>query len=185
MRTTLYSLLCIAIRLGALFFAVEALLSTLSVYEISRNPDTALNAYVMLSIIVGQLVLAAILWTYPGVLARLATRKAAAQEIIESPIDAADIQYVAFSLLGLYFFVGGVYMLVHEIARHLARQYGIDHPENWSYFDPYAIGDVIATLAQIGLGLGLLLGARGLVGILDRARDARAASGPPISQETP
>jgi hypothetical protein len=185
MRTNLYSLLCIAIRFGALFVGVEALLSTLGVYEISRNPDTQISAFVLLSIILGQLVLAALLWTYPGVVARLATRKAAAHDVIESPIGAAEIQYIAFSLLGLYFFAGGVYMLVHEIARHLARQFSTEAAGYSSYFDPYAIAEAVATLAQIGLGLGLLLGARGLVGMLGRARVAGSRPTPDVSQEAP
>lgn len=165
MKTTLYTVLCIAIRLGAVLMAV-GLLESLPVFLWS-HPD---GQFVKLALALAALGLAVafVLWLKPGVLAWWAAGRGKG-EMFESPIEADQIQHIAFSVLGAWLVVSGLAALLPSTIqllwlRHLADAYpGMVQPANiWIGL----IRSLVATLA----GVILMLGSRGLVGVLHRLR---------------
>lgn len=166
MKTTLYTVLCIAIRLGAVLMVV-GLLESLPVFlwGTQHNVQFMIPALVIAAL---GLVIALVLWLKPGVLAWWASSRGKG-EIFESHIEADQIQYIAFSVLGAWLVVSGLAALVPSTIqllwlRHLADAYpGMVPPSNtW-------IG-LIRFLVMTVAGVILMLGAHGLVGLLHRLR---------------
>jgi putative exporter of polyketide antibiotics len=176
MRTSLYSILCIAIRVGAILLAVRVSTSFLGVWESMASNQLAAGAAVgVFSFGVGELALAALLWIYPGVLARLAAGKSS-QQVFESPIDARELQQLAFALLGIVFVLEGLIDLINTGLRILAMR-GFDASEAW--MRQYGWPQLLTEIATILLGIALVLGSRGLVECLRRLR----GRGVPPAQE--
>lgn len=102
MRTSLYSILCIVVRLGAVLLFVETVTSLPVAWESLRiwtqdpsAPDDAVRG-MLIGFSGASLALAALLWLYPGVLARVAA-DAGSREVFESPLSARQLQYIALS----------------------------------------------------------------------------------------
>lgn len=179
MRTSLYSILCIVIRLGAVVLAVSTLASVLSVALLVRQGMSLFDLSFVIGMLIAALVIVGLLWLYPGPLARLCSARSAGQ-IFESPITAYDLQWIAFSVLGMYFVVGGVVGLLHFELNQLVADTIVDREKRIEEF--VKVG--LYWLLQIAIGLVLVLGARGLAGLLHRlrygaasARDDASASG--------
>lgn len=156
MRTSFYAILCIVIRLGAVFLAFGA---------ISRVPyavvawDQGMSATAVgssLGVIGLILALALALWIYPGAIARLAAGRNS-REVFESPISPAELQWIAFSVLGVYFAVDALVALTH---------YGV----RWAILANASMSDLSYYLIQLGAGFLLAFGARGLATMLRRMR---------------
>jgi hypothetical protein len=185
MRTSLYAILCIGIRLAAVLLAVNMLAAIPSTYQFVSNGDWGSEAWLILVLYLGALLLAFLLWVYPGLLARMAASRASNQ-IFESPVDAADLQYIAFSVVGLWLFFDGAFGLIHDgvsemVLRHAMRgnNGGLDISEPNSRL----IASFVVHLLQLASGGALVAGARGLVGALRRIRQGGL---PPVAaDETP
>lgn len=118
--------------------------------------------------------LAAVLWLWPGVLASWASNRSRG-ETLASDLSAADLQQVALSVLGAWVAVTGVagaishlmdIVFLHE--RMLGAGTSWVPVSQWHWLFYY--------LAKALLGVGLLLGARGLVGGLRWVRGRSGAS---------
>jgi hypothetical protein len=169
MRTSLYSILCIAIRIGAILLAVHVATGFLGVWEsMATNPALSGAWAGVISFSVAELALAALLWVYPGMLARLAAGKAS-HEVFESPIDARELQHIAFALVGIVFVLDGLIDLVTTGARILMMR-DIDAFARSTWMHQYGWPQLLAEIARIALGVGLVLGSRGLVEWLRRLR---------------
>jgi hypothetical protein len=183
MRTSLYSILCICIRLAAILFVVESLIGIPNAYNLVQHGDWQNDAWLIAAFYLASLIFGLLLWTFPGVLARLAVGKSG-REVFESPISPADLQYIAFSILGLRYLLGGGYSLIYQGLQQSIIRHGIKALNEGVDASPYVDAQLAASLAanlfEIVFGAGLLFGARGLVGLLDRARTAGI---PPISVE--
>jgi hypothetical protein len=176
MRTSLYSILCIVIRVGAILLAARIATSFLGVWEsVATNRLAAGAAVGVVSFGVGELALAALLWIYPGMLARLAAGKSSHQ-VFESPIDARELQYIAFALLGIVFVLEGLVDLINTGLQILMMR-GFDASETWMH--QYGWPQLLTEIATILLGIALVLGSRGLVECLRRPR----GRGLPSAQE--
>lgn len=180
MRTSLYSILCIAIRLGAVFMAVQVLVGVPTALGELLAAQVTVSTKAAIAFGVAELAAAGLLWLYPGILARIAAATSS-QQVFESPITATELQQLAFAVLGICFVVQGLVDLV-DIGTSLSmgvltgdaldrymRQYG------WPWIGREAI--------RIAFGIGLALGARGLATALFRWREYGLVA--PQRDETP
>jgi len=169
MKTSLYSILCIVIRLGAIQLLVTTLTGLpfwMASLDAGQYGPSAPGMVVGIS---GALIaVAALLWLYPGLLARLAASRSS-QESFESPISPGQLQYIAFAVLGVAFAMNALLDLVAVVIR-----IGVT-----SQLSDMAVGALIrrdeVTLAmqilKLALGIGLAFGSRGLVGWLEHLRE--------------
>ena len=164
MQTSLYSILCIVVRLGAIFLAFSTLSSLLALLVTWRAGAEVAGLGYSIGFVALVLWLAFMLWVYPGVLARIAAGRGS-QQVFESPISAAQIQWIAFSVLGMYFVISGLVGLTYYAIQQIRAGELIG-------YDRVALfmSDGLFWLVQIALGAGLTLGARGLAGVLYRVR---------------
>lgn len=166
MKTTLFTVLCIAIRLGAVLLAVN-ILEQLPFWLSQSHPG---SVYTLYQLLLGffVLVLAAVLWVRPGILAWWAIGKGQ-REILESPINADQVQHIAFSVLGVWMVISGfggcishlmIMLFLRERVADAAT--GVLPPGEWRYVCSY-------TLEALAGG-ALAVGSRGLIGLLHRLR---------------
>ena len=165
MRTSLYSVLCMVIRLGAVLLAVSTLGSVLSLCLALRNGAAARDLVPALVAFVLTLLVAFLLWLYPGPLARMASTRSS-QQILDIPIRAAQLQWIALSVLGMYFVVDGLVGFAHYEVQQLIVGAIADRERRIEKFVQVALYGLL----QMGFGIALTLGARGLAGVLQRIR---------------
>jgi hypothetical protein len=167
MKTTLHTVLCVAIRLGAVLMAVGIIEQAPSIFLYpSQGGQVAVGAL----LIAGAGLLAAFaLWLWPNVLAWWAISRSQ-QEILESPISADQLQRVAFSVIGVWLFISGLSGCIARLTMMLIvfrrSAYGesimILSTSDWFW--------LVEHLATTFAGAWLALGSRGLVGLLHRVR---------------
>ena len=174
MRTSLYTILCIAIRLAAVSLALTAVAGTLSMLATMGMNSTRGVEWLVAGSVASTLVVAFLLWTWPGVLARLAAGRSSLQ-VFESPIAPEQIQWVALSVLGAWFALDGFVSLCYFAMQNLMYVGVQDAGKQMEELIQPGAYWVIQTLA----GIALLLGARGLTGLLHRLRDGSLRGGPP------
>jgi hypothetical protein len=165
MKTSLYTVLCVAIRLGAVLLAV-GLCERLPwfVWE-SAAGGFAWDAGLLEAF---GLLVAAILWLWPGVLARWAAGRGS-HEVLEIALDADGLLRVALAVTGAWLCLSGLAgCLGHALTMLIFRSRLEDGTtgrlpvSEWHW--------VIYYLALAGGGIALMLGSRGLVGLLCRLR---------------
>lgn len=166
MKTTLFTVLCIAIRLGVVLLAVN-ILEQLPFWLSQSHQGGAYTLYQLLVGLFG-LVMAAVLWVRPGILAWWAIGKGQ-REVLEIPIGADQIQHIAFSVLGIWMAISGlggcishVMIMLFLHARVADAATGILPPGEWRYVCYYILEAVA--------GGALAIGSRGLIGLLYRLR---------------
>lgn len=168
MKSSIYTVLCVAIRLGAVFLGINVLLTFPAAYAAVMNGDLgnhSLTALVFWSVIV--LVIAFLLWLYPGLLARPAAARSSRQ-VFESPVSAQQLQHAALVVLGMWFVMIGLIELAAKILPVLFfHQMGIVGDESTRLTTRV----LSQPLVQIVVGCILTLGSRGLVGALHRVRE--------------
>lgn len=166
MKTTLFTVLCMAIRLGVVLLAVN-ILEQLPFLLWQSHDGSAYRLYQLLVGLFG-LVMAAILWVRPGFLAWWAVGKGQ-REVLESPITADQMQHVALSVLGMWMVISGVggcishvllMLFFHDRAPDVAA--GTLLVTEWRYVCYYVLVAI--------MGGALTIGSRGLVGLLYRLR---------------
>lgn len=167
MKTTLYSVLCMAIRLGAVLMAVGLIEQWPRLFVIRADGQLAIDAIVLDGL---GLLLAFALWIKPGLLAWWAA-SSAHRDVFESDISATQLQYIAFSVAGIYKLITGLAgMLAHGLnllAYNHIMEGGVPiNPP--TYEKTMFVEYVVATVA----GLALTLGARGLTAYLQQLRTA-------------
>jgi hypothetical protein len=168
MKTSLYSILCIVIRLGAVFFAawIIAVFPTIYISAHTRQFDAG-SFQLLEGFYLGGLVVAFGLWLYPGILASLAAGRST-REPFETSIDAHDIQYVALSILGIWLALKGLGSLAFEITR------GIAFSTAEASMSTVEAAPLAAAGVEVVLGIALALGGKGVVGLLQRLRYGNA-----------
>ena len=171
-QTTLFTVLCIAIRIGGLVLAGRALLEIPALLLTDYSHWSSAWLFFGVAFAFGIVLAGFLLWLFPSGPARLAAGKAS-HEPLSSSIDARDLQYVGFSLLGVWIIVEGITGLLYEtrIVWLLADSTG-DARFGWP-----DTGILIATNAALVLmGAMLLFGARGLSALLHRLRHGNAVT---------
>ncbi|HET6603067.1 MAG TPA: hypothetical protein VFG21_02470 [Xanthomonadaceae bacterium] len=118
------------------------------------------------------LLTALLLWLFADVIAR-ATLARPTRQAFESDLPAAEWQRLAFSTVGVFFAVAALGDVAHQTMRvsiggaYLGYDMGFD--EGWR-------ARVVADAIEFALGVGLMFGARGLVGVLRRFRQFGSAA---------
>ncbi len=170
MKTSFFSLLCVALRLAAIWFGFEMLLVVAAAARIAASASgDSRELLAACGLAVCGLLIAAALWLWPSSLVRLAANKAS-HEVFESPVSIADMQYLAFSLLGLWFAFDGIVRLIHEILMALGVQQTYGYTGFADLFR-LQLADELTSGARVLIGLSLMFGARGLVGLLRGFRE--------------
>lgn len=165
MRTSLYSILCIVVRMGAVWLAVSVVVGLPTTAQLLHASDPGLAGWAAVAECLA-LVLATALWLYPGLVARIAAGRSS-QQVFESPIEAADLQAIALAVLGAGFAMSGLVALVTHGMHYVWMTRLSD------VYTPMAARGVFSILAdgvQVALGVALALGARGLNALLLRVR---------------
>jgi len=166
MKTTLYTVLCVAIRLGAVLMAVNVFERVPDVFIYPARDGTYAISALLLE---GASVLVALtLWLWPNILVWWAIGRNR-HEILESPIGADDIQRIAFSVMGVWLCISGISGLLGHGASILIVLRRSSYGEatqvptsEWHWLVQYAL---VAFAGAV-----LALGSRGLVGLLRRLR---------------
>ncbi len=165
MKTTLYTVLCVAIRLGAVLMAVGVFERLPGIFFFRGDVHYPLPALLMEAF---TLLLAFVLWLRPGLLAWWAVG-GKRQEILESPIHADQLHYVAFSVLGAWLVISGVagcfghgtiILLLHQ-ASYDGSGETVPAAE-WHWMVQYGV--------TAAAGVVLMSGSRGLIGLFQRLR---------------
>jgi len=169
MRTSLYSILCILIRLGAVVMAVSTIVTIPAVWRTTGTSGVAEGfAGVLFGFGAAVLAIAALLWIYPGVLARIAAGRSS-QQVFESPISAGELQQIVLSGVGVWFAM----QALADLAGVGARIIVVAHMSEASlagmlkseYFR------LVPLAIKFSLGVALVLGSRGLVGFVRGLRE--------------
>ena len=168
MKTTLHTVLCIVIRVGAvlLFISMVELLPNI-LMSWSQTGGSAISALYLTGAVA---LLAFGLWLWPNILAWWATNRSH-NEILESPISADQLHRIAFSIVGVWLFISGVGSLLARAVMMLiifrSTAYGdsvqVLRPADWYW--------LVAHGVTTAAGAWLALSSRGLVGLLRRVRD--------------
>lgn len=169
MRTSLYSILCIVIRLGAVIVAVDALAALPTAWEI-LHASNATPGYDGLLFGFGgvALALAALLWIYPGVLARLAAGRST-EQVFETPLSFGEVQEIALAVVGACFVMSGIAELAGVSSRIILDMTA----NNMSFREivSHEVFRVAPPIVKIAAGVALAFRARGLVGWLRSMRE--------------
>jgi hypothetical protein len=166
MKTTIYSVLCVGIRLGAVLMAVDIVEQAPVIFVYPSQPGFSAGAVWFAC---AGLTLAFLLWLSPQVLARWAVGRSS-HEVLEMAVSADQIQSIAFSIVGIWLFIGGLTGVVARVVMMLvvARRsaYG-DSTRVLSSGDWYWLVLHVATAVA---GASLAVGAAGLVRLFHRVR---------------
>ena len=185
MRTSLYTVLCIAIRLGAVALAVDTIYviptawSMVGSTTMSSGWDGAVIGFG-----VAMFALATLLLIYPGILARLAAGRSAKQ-VFESPISPDEIQQIALCTMGVWFVANGLIDVVGVGIRTIFAM-NVSLGGNGMGFGEIVKHDIVrdvSAILKLLVGIALTLGARGLVGVVRRMREGGLPSAVEIPAE--
>lgn len=182
MKTSLYTVLCIVIRFAAVLMVVEMLVAAPGLVVTANGETFHGSAPLVIAVITGALLLAFLLWLFPGGLARLTTGKSAHQ-VFESPIGGEELQHIALAVLGTWFAMWGLILLAHELAGAAL----IAHADDGLFDEARKreIATLIGYAVQILLGIVLMLRARGLSALLYRLRYAGLPAANSVSAAVP
>jgi hypothetical protein len=169
MRTSLYSILCILIRLGAVVMAVTTIVTIPAVWQTTgASGVTEGFTGTLFAFGGGLLVLAVLLWIYPGVLARIAVGTSSAQ-VFESPLSASELQQIVLSGVGVWFAMQGLADLAAVGARIIVVMHMSEATLSGMLKSEYF--RLVPLAIKVSLGIALALGSRGLVGFIRGLRE--------------
>lgn len=169
-RSNVHTLLTVFVRVVAIAFLLQAFVQFAIGYWTYGGPVSDDSQWRTLAIAMPlvTLLLCAAVWLFADVLVRCALARPDGATF-ESTLDAADWQRVGFSVIGLWFAAVAVVDLVATAGSwmHL-RALQQDYPD--TDISLQLLPDVFGALSQLVLGASLLLGARGLQGLVARLR---------------
>jgi hypothetical protein len=170
-RTNTFTLLCVAIRVFALWLAMGLVLMLPGLaVGMQGMADGGLSPWLLGIPLVAGLLVAAVLWLFAEKLARLALASPD-EHVFESDLDASTWLGIGLSLLGAWYFFGalidGAGLLVRalQVAQMREQFSGMEAPPGFG-------SEVAGTSLQALLGIVLLLRGRGLAALLHRLRYA-------------
>jgi len=170
-RSSLYSILCTSVRLSAVYLFVDAIPQSVPVVVNAHTSFGVADWRYALGPPVMELVIAMLLWFFPGGLARLAASKRSLEHF-ESDIAPEALQYIAVSVLGLWFATTGLVQFAYTIHRWIFLDVYLSKHLLDPTTDPKVLGTMLSEIVRIILGATLALGARGITGVLHRFRQA-------------
>jgi hypothetical protein len=181
-RTNLYTVLCICVRLGAVYLFANAVIWVVDqVFATRQEVSSAAWLYAMGEPVLG-IALAFLLWMFPGPLVRIAGDRRSLENF-ESDIAPDALQYIALSVLGLWFVITGLSQTAYTLHRWLFLSMYLNHQLPDPTADPKVYGLLLSELTKTALGIALALKARGMVAILARLR--HGGLGAPMREADP
>lgn len=157
----------LGVRLFAVWLVVSVLRHVPGMWQFNASVEGGSSAYVV-TVVVGVLllVLAAGLWFFPLTVAKNLIPSSSKTDYVQVPLDQA--QSVGFTLLGLWVLASAV----PDAFYWLFLIYRASIPETLFGLRTSDYANVVSTAVEVILGVWLLFGARGLLGLLRRARSA-------------
>ena len=172
-RTNAYSIFVVLLRAAALWLACGSLLTLPGLLvrpaDVSGMQD---GVWIPLAGVGALVLLAALVWVFADKLGRLVMARPQ-QPVFESELPIEQWQMLAFSVVGLWLVVAGLGDLVFFAVRAFVVLRLVPDAESYE-LPPDNLASVVASAAQLGLGLALVIGNGGLVGMLRRWRQAGA-----------
>ena len=166
-RTNAYFLITALIRTYALWLGAQVLIGIPVMFMQAKNwGDGGLGVF--LGIDVAVLLVAALLWLFADVIAKLGIARPQ-QELFESDMSRQDWQGIFFSTIGLWLLVEGALQMCHEAAQWV-YVHRIAEQENFAPVVEGQFAKNVSTGLETAIGISLLLGGRGLAGLLQRMR---------------
>ena len=166
-RTNAYFLITALIRTYALWLGAQVLISIpVMVVQAKNWGDGGLGVF--LGIDAAALLIAALLWLFADVIAKLGIARPQ-QALFESSMSRHDWQAIFFSTIGLWLMVQGVLQFSHEAAQWF-YVHRMSEQENFAPVVEGQFAKNVSTIVETAIGVGLLLGGRGLAGLLQRIR---------------
>lgn len=170
-RTNAYTLLCVVIRVFALWLVMSLVLMLPGQILGMRAAMTGeLSPWLFAIPSLAGLLIAGVLWLFAGKIARLALAKPE-DHVFESDLDASSWFGIALAGIGAWYFLDGLldgaYLAGRAAvaARQRARYPGVEVQDN-------LVLDGIVTALQLLLGAALVLRGRGIAALLHRLRYA-------------
>lgn len=179
MKTSLYAVLCLVVRAFALSFAIGLLLTLPGVLTAAQGTSDATTKLYVLIYLGVCAIGAAVLWLNPGIVARLASTRAA-HEPFEASVDAVDLQRIAYAVVGAWFTLSAIGTLAWTalrvaMAQRLSANYGVA-PD-------YDASSLVGPAVTFAAGIALALGSGGLARLTRAARYASPAPKSAASDE--
>lgn len=166
-RTNVYTLLTVFVRVIALAFVLQAFLhaATLVVFAADGGfPDMGFQLLGLALVVL----LFGVVWLFADVLVKMALGRPQGATF-ESDLDADGWRAIAFGAIGIWFAASGVLDIVRNglqwfLMRRVAYEYR-DVDMTVTY-----LSQIGTAVVEIAIGVALLLGARGLAGAVRRMR---------------
>ena len=170
-RTNAYSVLCVFTRAFAMwiFVATVVAMSTLLATATMWDREQRWTYFLIGSVL--PMVVAILVWIFADKLAKLALARSQ-QVVFDSDIPVSEWQVVAFSVVGLWQAFAGIVGLTIHLAGMLVAHSQLVSANASASWPSNFIGNIVASCVQMVLGLALMFGARGLVGLIRRYREA-------------
>jgi len=132
--------------------------------NIEQFPESRAAGTVIIVVSIVLIAVTIALWLFPLAVARKLIPKATLDQPTPLPVD--QLQSAGFCLLGLWVLTEAVPRFVYMafIVYHSTR------PNAMVALDPHNYAAIARTLVELGIGLWLLFGARGLLGLIRWAR---------------
>ena len=177
-RTNAYFLVTALIRTYTLWLGAQILIALPATFMQAQNyGDGGLGFF--LGIDAAILLIAGLVWLFADVIAKLGIARPQ-QALFESDMSRQDWQAIFFATIGLWLLVQGVLHFSH----YAAQWFFVHRMSEQTGYAPVVEGqfakNVSATLETV-IGVGLLLGGRGLAALLQHVRGRDAV----IDPETP
>jgi len=159
----------LAVRLFALFLGVYVLRygSGLIPYLADSSTFTISLTYLIL-VVLCPVLAAVLLWMFPLTIAAKLIPDIKKQEPPKA-IDSAEIEVVAFSILGLWVLANAIQDAFHWATYVYIIKNSVTPKVELT---PENIGNIVATVVELVIGLWILFGSKGVIGFLRRMRYA-------------
>src|SRR4051794_3931292 len=160
-------LVALGIRLFCIWLALYLVRRTFtlwSIYPQQLSEPGAAAFVIAVGLVLISVTIA--LWFFPLAVARKLIPKATLDQ--PTPLGVDQLQSAGFCLLGLWVLTEAVPRLVYMATM---IYYSI-RPNPMVALDPYTYAGMSQTIVELGIGLWLLFGARGLLGVIRWARTA-------------
>lgn len=179
-HSNVHTLLTVFVRVAAIAMLLKSVLAFgVAFATLANQPHESLGfGLATFSVPVLTIVAFGLVWLFADVLVRLALARPDGA-MFESDLDAGAWQRIGFSVVGVWFAAAGLVDLVYSLGGWLhLRALRESYPDMQA--GPEMLPDAVGAAAQFVVGVALLLGARGLQGLLARMRGGgqRASAAP-------